>query len=76
MSSQQSSWQASLPALNFVFFLKFFNDLFIFHVQWCFACINICIRVSEPLEPKLQLLAARELKPDPLEEQTASALNH
>lgn len=29
--------------------------LFLFHVQLCFACVYICVRVLDPLELELQL---------------------
>lgn len=34
------------------FFLMIY--LFLFRVHWCFACVNVHVRVSDPLELELQ----------------------
>lgn len=42
-----------------------------FYVHWCFACVYVCVRVSEPLELELHTAVSCpvELNQDPLEEQ-------
>lgn len=47
----QIAWASSL--WSFLFFLPFFKKInFIMH--WCFACIYICVRVSDILELESQ----------------------
>ena len=36
----------------------FFNDLFLFHVHWYFACMHVCVRVLDPLEVELQAVVS------------------
>jgi len=42
----------------FVCLLEYFNDIFLFYVHRYFVCIHVCVRVSDPLEPKLHLWAS------------------
>ena len=39
--------------LKFLFFLSGFI-LFLFYVHWCFACMCVSVRVSDPLELELK----------------------
>lgn len=47
-----------LPLVLIIFhtgaFFNFYN-LFLLYVHWCFACVYICIEVSENLELELQI---------------------
>ena len=39
--------------LHCIFFFKV-SYLFLFYVHWCFACLHVCVRVSDALEVELQ----------------------
>ena len=45
---------------HFLLFLFFrgFAYLFLFYVHLCFACIYVCVRVSDPLELELQTVVS------------------
>lgn len=30
------------------FVVVLLNDLFLFYVHWCFACMHVCVSVSDP----------------------------
>jgi hypothetical protein len=32
----------------------FKNFVYLFNVHWCFDCMYVCVRVSDPLEQELQ----------------------
>jgi hypothetical protein len=33
-------------------------DFFLFYIYWCFACVYICVRESDPLELELQMVVS------------------
>ena len=52
----------------------------LFYMNWCFACMYVCVRVLDPLELEIQTVVschvgARELNPGSLEEQPVRALD-
>lgn len=47
---------------NYIFSNHFLKDLFIyfyFIIHWCFTCMYVCVRVSDPLKLKLQTVMSR-----------------
>lgn len=37
------------------FVVVLLNDLFLFYVHWCFACMHVCVSVSDSPPPPLEL---------------------
>ena len=39
----------------------FKNNLFSSYVHWCFACMNVCVKVSGLLELELQTIVSHQV---------------
>lgn len=37
---------------------SFCNDLFLFYVYWCFTCMHVCMRASDPPELELKIVVS------------------
>lgn len=47
----ENAGQSNLyQAKGLISLLSFFFFFFKFHVHWCFAYMNVCVRVPDPLE--------------------------
>ena len=60
---EKSASGMDLPGLFMLILLLFlvcffFNGLFLFYMLWCFACMYVCARLSDPLELEIQTVVS------------------